>query len=105
MELRGRRPKPDRIRSTIMGLRRVLAPTFQAGEMPLFIPWRRRAPRRPTITGNKATATQSTSLRLCLCRVPFQKDGYASAIGLCKDSIIIQSTKPSNSDFWRSFSM
>ena len=32
-----------------MGLRRVLAPTFQAGEMPLFIPWRRRAPRRPTI--------------------------------------------------------
>ena len=30
---------------------------------------------------------------------------YASAIGLCKDSIIMQSTKPSNSDFWRSFNM
>jgi hypothetical protein len=27
------------------------------------------------------------------------------AIGLCKDSIIMQSKKPSNSDFWRSFSM
>ncbi len=34
-----------------------------------------------------------------------QKDVYASAIGLCKDSIIMQSTKPSNSDFWRSFNM
>ena len=30
-------------------LRRVLAPRFQAGEMPIFIPWRRRAPRRPSI--------------------------------------------------------
>ena len=35
----------------------------------------------------------------------FQKNVYASAIGLCKDSIIMQSTKPSNSDFWRPFSM
>ena len=30
---------------------------------------------------------------------------YASAIGLCKNSMIMQSRKPSNSDFWRSFSM
>ena len=44
-------PKPDRIRRTIMGLRRVLAPTFQAGGMPLFIPWRRRAPPRPASHG------------------------------------------------------
>ena len=33
------------------------------------------------------------------------KNVYASAIGLCKDSIIMQSRKLSNSDFWRSFNM
>ena len=29
-------------------------------------------------------------------------NGYASAIGLCQDSTIMQSRKPSNSDFWLS---
>ena len=29
----------------------------------------------------------------------FPKNVYASAIGLCKDSIIMQSRRPSNSDF------
>ena len=38
---------PDRDR-TLMGLRRAFAPTFRAGGMLLFIPWRRRAPRRQT---------------------------------------------------------
>jgi hypothetical protein len=61
--------------------------------------------RRIAITGNKATANQSPLLKLYLRRVPFQKNVYASAIGLCKDSIIMQSTKPSNSDFCRSFNM
>ena len=32
-------------------------------------------------------------------RVLIPTNGYASAIGLCKDSIITQSSKPSNSDF------
>src|ERR1700677_5040383 len=41
----------------------------------------------------------------CLRRVRFQKNVYASAIGLYKDSMIMQSAKPSNSDFWRSFNM
>ena len=30
---------------------------------------------------------------------PIPTNVYASAIGLCKDSIIMQSRKPSNSDF------
>ena len=30
---------------------------------------------------------------------PIPKNVYASAIGLCKDFIIMQSRKPSNSDF------
>ena len=47
---------------------------------------------------NKATAKQSPLLML-LYRLRVQKNVYASAIGLCKDSIIIQSRKPSNSDF------
>ena len=42
------------LRSTVMGLRRVLAPTFQAGEMPLFIPSRRRADR-PWLGQQRAT--------------------------------------------------
>src|ERR1700721_2923213 len=40
-----------------------------------------------------------------LLRVRFQKNVYASAIGLYKDSMIMQSAKPSNSDFWRSFNI
>jgi hypothetical protein len=40
-----------------------------------------------------------------LVKSPIPKNVYASAIGLCKDSIIMQSRKPSNSDFWRSFNM
>ena len=61
-----------------------------------------RAARQP-IKGNKATANQSPLLRLC--RVSFQKNVYASAIGLCKDSIIMQSTKPSNSDLYGAFAV
>ena len=38
--------QPDRNRSTVMGLRRAFALTFRTGGMLLFIPWRRRAPRR-----------------------------------------------------------
>ena len=38
-------------------------------------------------------------------RVPFQKNVYASAIGLCKNSIIMQSTKPSNSDLYGAFAV
>ncbi len=53
---------------------------------------------------NKTTAKQSPLLML-LYKSPLPKNVYASAIGLCKDSIIMQSRKPSNSDFWRSFSM
>ena len=48
-------------------------------------------------TKNKAIANQSPLLKLS--RVPIPKNVYASAIGLCKDSIIMQSRKPSNSDF------
>jgi len=33
------------------------------------------------------------------------KNGYASAIGLCQDSTIMQSRKQSNLDFWLFFSM
>jgi 8-oxo-dGTP pyrophosphatase MutT (NUDIX family) len=36
---------------------------------------------------------------------PNPKDVYASAIGSCRDSTMMQFSKPSNSDFWRSFSM
>jgi hypothetical protein len=32
-------------------------------------------------------------------RVPIPTNGYASTSGLCRDSIITQSRKPSNSDF------
>ena len=53
---------------------------------------------------NKTTAKQSPLLMLPT-KSPFPKDVYAPAVGLCKDSIIMQSRKPSNSDFWRSFNM
>ena len=46
---------------------------------------------------NKAIADQSPLLKLSQSPIP--KNVYASAIGLCKDSIIMQSRKPSNSDF------
>ena len=36
---------------------------------------------------------------LCLKEVRFQKDVYAPTIGLCKDPMMIQSKKPSNTDF------
>jgi hypothetical protein len=61
---------------------------------------RRRAARRiKQRQGNKATANQSPLLKLCLRRVRIPKNVCASAIGLCKDPIIMQSRKPSNSDF------
>ena len=131
-ELRGRRASRGLCKNDIRGLRRAFSVTFRAGLYPLS--GRRRAERQPSDPlappagrrrrflfrecrigatrsaapgeqENKATADQSPLLRLCLRRVPFQKNVYASAIGLCKDSIIMQSTKPSNSDFWRSFNM
>ena len=80
----------------------------------LEAPRAREARRRPTAAApaapaaieiNKAAANQSPLLSFVYEEPAFQKDVYASAIGLCKDSIIMQSTKPSNSDFWRSFNM
>jgi len=56
-----------------------------------------------TIVGNKAIAHQSPLLKGCSRRVPTPTNVYASAIGLCKDSIIMQSTKPSNSDSYEAF--
>jgi hypothetical protein len=49
----------------------------------------------PGHRGRRPASTQS----------PIPTDVYASAIGLFKDSIIMQSRKPSNSDFCRSFNM
>ena len=74
---------------------------------------RAREKRGTGRAGRRTSATEKTrrllTNRPCLGFVDeepaFQKDVYASAIGLCKDSTIMQSTKPSNSDFWRSFNM
>ena len=58
-------------------------------------PWacgRRTA--RGTMKGNKATANQSPWLKLPLSKtVRFQRNVYASAIGLCKDSCLIAKGK------------
>jgi len=65
--------------------------------------WRRRGARgasretRRLLTNRLAQALSTKS--------PNPKNVYASAIGLCQDSIIMQSRKPSNSDFCRSFNM
>ena len=72
----------------------------------LFFPSRgTAAPALDLSKDRKQGAIGNRSPLLRHCRVPFQKNVYASAIGLCKDSIIMQSTQPSNSDFWRSFNM
>ena len=53
---------------------------------------------------NKALLIDRPSQRLPE-RVSIPTNVYASAIGLCTNSRTMQSRKPSNSDFWRSFSM
>ena len=65
-------------------------------------PYAREARRH----GRKQGDCQPITLaKPCLRRARFQKNVYASAIGLYKDSMIMQSARPSNSDFWRSFNM
>ncbi len=59
------------------------------------LPSRARANNRETrrpLTNRRPGLSFST-------KSPIPTNGYASAIGLCKDSIIMQSRKPSNSDF------
>src|SRR4029077_17590358 len=41
------------------------------------------------ILGNKATANRSPFFKRCCIKSPVPTDGYASAIGLCKDSCLI----------------
>ena len=73
------------------GLRRLLALDFQAGAAVLFIHWRVAAERRggagdlAIIKKNKATAETNRLCSTLSRQVRFQKDVYASAIGLCKD--------------------
>ena len=55
-------------------------------------PWRSGADNRK----NKATVDQIARL---FAKSPIPKNVYASAIGFCRDFIIMQSRKPSNSDF------
>ena len=74
----------------------VLSPAFRAGSLD---PLGRVGAEQSGATKNKAIADQSPLLKLGLPRSPIPKNVYASAIGLCKDSIIMQSRKPSNSDF------
>jgi hypothetical protein len=57
-------------------------------------PTRWVAPKAST----RAIANQSP-LRRLVYESPIPKNVYASAIGLCKDSMIMQSREPSNSDF------
>jgi len=63
-----------------------------------------RARGAPAREENKATSNYRPCSTLST-KSPIPKNVYASAIGLCKDSMIMQSTKPSNSDFWRSFNI
>ena len=54
--------------------------------------------RATAIGGNKAIANPTAYPRFCTKSLS-PTNVYASAIGLCIDSIITQSSKPSNSDF------
>jgi hypothetical protein len=96
-ELWGRRGASGRRKGRV-GLCGLCALPFSGRTLSLSAP---RAERSET----RATASRSPSLKLCQPRVRFQKNVYASAIGLCKDSMMMQSRKPSNADFWRSLSM
>ena len=78
----------------------MLALIFPAGGFVLFIPWRLAAERGADFQNRKNKGDyQSIALTLSIRGVRFQKDGYAPAIGLCRDSIMMQSRNPSNSDF------
>ena len=54
--------------------------------------------RATAIGGNKAIGNPTALPKLCTKSL-IPTNVYASAIGLCNDSIITQSSKPSNSDF------
>ena len=65
-------------------------------ETKVFIRWRASVAR--PILGNKATANQSPVPKLRR-EESYSKGRLRVSNGLCKDSIMMQSTKPSNSDF------
>ena len=65
---------------------------------PFWLPPRARANNRETrrLLTNRPGSSFST-------KSPIPTNVYASAIGLCKDSMIMQSRKPSNSDLYGPF--
>ena len=85
-------------------------PVSGRGALPDFrgaIAWGAGAERRGDLSKDRETRRLLTS-RPCssfIYKESNPKNGYASAIGLCKDSISMQSRKPSNSDFWRPFNI
>ena len=75
---------------TAGGPRACFSPAFRARAwVPKNLARRKRKTRR--LLTNRPCSS--------LVKSPIPKNVYASAIGLCKDSIIMQSRKPSNSDF------
>ena len=80
----------DRSRQNSRGARACFSPAFRARA---WVP--RNLARRKRKTRRLLTNRPCSSL----VKSPIPKNVYASAIGLCKDFIIMQSRKPSNSDF------
>ncbi len=59
----------------------------------------REAGRRDAKGGNKATGKPTALAQAFPTKNPLPMDVYAPTIGLCRDSIMMQSRRPSNSDF------